>query len=117
MEQALHLRQRLASLLDALGLQRNPTKGFWEPCQFGRRMGVDIDSASGMLYAPADKLADRLSGQATRPRHVERQAWGFWCSADERQHITWKELKAVRLAVESFLPHLAGRNVLMHEDN
>eukprot|EP00873_Tetraselmis_striata_P001185 jgi/Tetstr1/421449/TSEL_012398.t1 len=38
-------------------------------------------------------------------------------SADERQHITWKELKAVRLAVESFLPHLAGRNVLLHEDN
>eukprot|EP00873_Tetraselmis_striata_P039900 jgi/Tetstr1/460164/TSEL_005480.t1 len=42
---------------------------------------------------------------------------GFWSSADERQHITWKELKAVRLAVESFLPHLAGRNVLLHEDN
>eukprot|EP00873_Tetraselmis_striata_P012338 jgi/Tetstr1/432602/TSEL_021972.t1 len=65
MEQALHLRQRLASLLDAWGLQRNPTKGFWEPCQFGRHMGVDIDSASGMLYAPADKL-NRLSRQATR---------------------------------------------------
>jgi hypothetical protein len=26
-------------------------------------------------------------------------------------------LKAVRLAVLSFLPHLAGRNVLLHEDN
>jgi hypothetical protein len=36
---------------------------------------------------------------------------------DEKQHITWKELKAVRLAVLSFLPHLAGRNVLLHEDN
>eukprot|EP00873_Tetraselmis_striata_P019321 jgi/Tetstr1/439585/TSEL_028012.t1 len=45
------------------------------------------------------------------------EARGFWSSADERQHITWKELKAVRLAVESFLPHLAGRNVLLHEDN
>eukprot|EP00873_Tetraselmis_striata_P001958 jgi/Tetstr1/422222/TSEL_013074.t1 len=65
MEQALHLRQRLASLLDALGLQRNPTKGFWEPSQFGMHMGVDIDSASGMFYAPADKL-NRLSRQATR---------------------------------------------------
>eukprot|EP00873_Tetraselmis_striata_P004943 jgi/Tetstr1/425207/TSEL_015668.t1 len=64
MEQALHLRQRLASLLDALGLQRNPTKGFWEPCQLGMHMGVDIDSASGMFYAPADKL-NRLSRQAT----------------------------------------------------
>eukprot|EP00873_Tetraselmis_striata_P041649 jgi/Tetstr1/461913/TSEL_006991.t1 len=65
MEQALHLRQRLASLLNALGLQRNPTKGFWEPSQFGMHMGVDIDSASGMFYAPADKLS-RLSRQATR---------------------------------------------------
>eukprot|EP00873_Tetraselmis_striata_P028203 jgi/Tetstr1/448467/TSEL_035735.t1 len=46
-----------------------------------------------------------------------RVARGFWSSADERQHITWKELKAVRLAVESFLPHLAGRNVLLLEDN
>eukprot|EP00873_Tetraselmis_striata_P009405 jgi/Tetstr1/429669/TSEL_019566.t1 len=161
--QALHLRQRLASLLDALGLQWNPTKGFWEPCQFCGHLGVDIDSASGMFYAPADKLnrlsrqATRLIGRATRnamwllwwtsvpsksngkPIHrpVETaylhtdssgygwggvlngrlEARGFWSSADERQHITWKQLKAVQLAVESFLPHLAGRNVLMHEDN
>eukprot|EP00873_Tetraselmis_striata_P046592 jgi/Tetstr1/466856/TSEL_011313.t1 len=121
MEHALHLRHRLASLFDALGLQRNATKGFWEPCQFGRRLGVDIDSASGMFYAPADKL-NRLSRQATRligrpTRNARLEARGFWSSADERQHITWKELKAVRLAVESFLPHLAGRNVLLHEDN
>eukprot|EP00873_Tetraselmis_striata_P026276 jgi/Tetstr1/446540/TSEL_034065.t1 len=156
---ALHLRQRLASLLDALRLQHNPTKGLWEPCQFGRHLGVDINSASGMFYAPADKL-DRLSWQATRligramrnarwlpvrelqsramqARHLflanpaarfflrelhsvvgdRLEARGFWSSADKRQHITWKELKAVRLAVESFLPHLAGRNVLLHEDN
>eukprot|EP00873_Tetraselmis_striata_P011019 jgi/Tetstr1/431283/TSEL_020978.t1 len=181
MEEAFHLRQRLASLLDALGLQRNPTKGFWEPCQFGRHLGVDINLASGMFYAPADKLnrlsrqATRLIGRATRNarwlpvrelQSLARQAlylfpgdpgrkilpagaplrgrrpvetaylhidsssygWGgvlngrleargFWSSADERPHITWKELKAVRLAVESFLPHLAGRNVLLHEDN
>eukprot|EP00873_Tetraselmis_striata_P044598 jgi/Tetstr1/464862/TSEL_009600.t1 len=45
------------------------------------------------------------------------EARGFWGAADERQHITWKELKAVRLAVESFPPHLAGRRVLRHEDN
>eukprot|EP00873_Tetraselmis_striata_P040771 jgi/Tetstr1/461035/TSEL_006185.t1 len=45
------------------------------------------------------------------------EARGFWGAADERHHITWKELKAVRLAVESFLPHLAGRRVLLHEDN
>eukprot|EP00873_Tetraselmis_striata_P025854 jgi/Tetstr1/446118/TSEL_033718.t1 len=168
MEQALHLRKRLASLLDALGLQRNPTKGFWEPCQFGRHLGVDIDSASGMFYAPADTLnrlsrqAARLIGRATgnarwlpvrelqslagqaqylflaipaarpflrelhsvvgdrwlgrarpddatappRPTVVDiggvlngrLKARGFLSSADERQHITWKELKALQPA-------------------
>jgi hypothetical protein len=45
------------------------------------------------------------------------EARSFWGPEDERQHITWKEPKAVRLAVLSFLPHLAGRNVLIHEDN
>jgi hypothetical protein len=47
--------------------------------------------------------------------HLE--ARGFWSAHDECQHITWKELKAVRHVVESFLPHQAGRNVLLHEDN
>eukprot|EP00873_Tetraselmis_striata_P034416 jgi/Tetstr1/454680/TSEL_041569.t1 len=43
---------------------------------------------------------------------------GVLGAADERRHITWKELKAVRLAVdESFLPHLAGRRVLLPDDN
>eukprot|EP00873_Tetraselmis_striata_P014154 jgi/Tetstr1/434418/TSEL_023518.t1 len=45
------------------------------------------------------------------------EARGFWGAAYERQHITWKGLKAVRLAVESFLPHLAGRRVLLLENN
>jgi hypothetical protein len=45
------------------------------------------------------------------------EARGFWDPTDLKQHITWKELKAVRLAVLSFLPHLRGRRVLLHEDN
>jgi hypothetical protein len=45
------------------------------------------------------------------------EARGFWDPTDSKQHITWKELKAVRLAVLSFLPHLRGRRVLLHEDN
>jgi hypothetical protein len=44
------------------------------------------------------------------PRRVLRQQ-------DESQHITWKEMKAIRLAVFNFLPQLAGRNILLHEDN
>jgi hypothetical protein len=45
------------------------------------------------------------------------EARGFWGPEDEHHHITWKALKAVGLAVLSFLPHLAGRNILLHEDN
>jgi hypothetical protein len=44
------------------------------------------------------------------------QARGFWSATDRLQHITWKELRAVRHAVESFLPQLKGRRVLLHED-
>ena len=45
------------------------------------------------------------------------QARGFWSSTDRLEHITWKELRAVRHAVNSFLPQLKGRQVLLHEDN
>jgi hypothetical protein len=41
---------------------------------------------------------------------VESQ--GFLGLHDEHPHITWKGLKAVRLAILSFLPQL-----LLHEDN
>ena len=46
-----------------------------------------------------------------------QEARGFWYEEDRDAHITFKELKAVRYAVESFLPHLMGRRVLLHEDN
>lgn len=46
-----------------------------------------------------------------------KTARGFWVSKDRDQHITFKELKAVRMAVECFLQELQGRRVLLHEDN
>lgn len=46
-----------------------------------------------------------------------KTARGFWYDTDRASHITFKELKAVRLAIESFLPYVAGRAVLLHEDN
>ena len=45
------------------------------------------------------------------------EARGFWYERDRTMHITFKELKAVRLAVRTFLPYLSGRRVLLHEDN
>ena len=44
-------------------------------------------------------------------------AKGIWTTPDREEHITYKELKAVRFAVQSFLPRLRGRRVLLHEDN
>ena len=36
---------------------------------------------------------------------------------DIEEHITFKELKAVRCAIQSFLSELKGRRLLLHEDN
>lgn len=47
----------------------------------------------------------------------QHHARGFWTGLDKDQHITYKELKAVRHAVTTFLPYLSNRNVLLHEDN
>ena len=40
----------------------------------------------------------------------------FWRGADKEPHITSKELKAVGCAIDSFLPELKGRRLLLHED-
>jgi hypothetical protein len=45
------------------------------------------------------------------------QARGFWNAPDRQHYITWKELRALRHAIKSFLPQLKGRNVLLPEDN
>eukprot|EP00873_Tetraselmis_striata_P021473 jgi/Tetstr1/441737/TSEL_029960.t1 len=217
-EAALELRVRLSTLLDRLGLLRNPNKGVWEPTQVGPHLGLIIDLKRGEFRAPEEKLialakaARSLLGRAAsnkrwlparqlasfagkaqflylavtparfflRELHcvlATRQGWGgrvkmtnqlrrdlewwtqvpaqhngrsmykpvetaylhadsssyewgavlnnnsayqargFWYEDDRSHHITWKELRAVRHAVESFLPQLRGRRVLLHEDN
>eukprot|EP00873_Tetraselmis_striata_P026178 jgi/Tetstr1/446442/TSEL_033984.t1 len=115
-----HLRQRPASLLDALGLQRNPTKGFREPCQFGMHLGSAATYNGGHRspVSPTASLCTDSSGYGWGGvLNGMLEAQGFRSLADERQHIIWEELKAVRLVVENFLPHLAGRDVLLHKDN
>eukprot|EP00873_Tetraselmis_striata_P019837 jgi/Tetstr1/440101/TSEL_028459.t1 len=178
--EALELRQRVADLLDSLGLLRNPAKGLWEPVHArpatpvgyvpvrelqllaGRAqyLYLAIPAARFYLRELHDVVGSKWGGRVRMTHQLRRdlQWWtavpahangrpihrsvetaythcdssgygwgavlngrldarGFWGVADERQHITWKELKAVRLAVESFVPHLAGRRVLLHEDN
>jgi hypothetical protein len=44
------------------------------------------------------------------------QARGFGYDGDRRQHIMWKDTRAVRHNVESSMPHMWRRNVLPHDD-
>lgn len=44
-------------------------------------------------------------------------AAGFWTPDEFPLHITLKELVAVRLSVQHFLPVLTGHRILLHEDN
>jgi hypothetical protein len=80
------------------------------PCQSN---GKPIHKPIEIAYLHTDSSG--YGWGAVLNEHVE--ARGFWSKEDEQQHITWKEMKAVRQAVESFLPQQAGRNVLLHEDN
>jgi hypothetical protein len=206
---ALALRQRVDRLLTSLGLLRHPSKGFWEPTQYGHHRGIDIDTTTCYFFAPAARqqarqllqratrtsrwlhvkelqsfagqgkylilaipaarffmrevhsvLGDKWGGRVRLAPHLRRdlqwwtqvpshansknihrpvesacihcdssgygwgailngglEARGFWGPKDEHRYISWKELKAVRLAVLSFLPHLVGRNILLHQDN
>jgi hypothetical protein len=45
------------------------------------------------------------------------EARGFWGVPYIEEHITFKELKAVRCAIHAFLPELKGRRLLLHEYN
>ena len=55
-EDALLLRQRVQTLLDSFGLQRNPTKGVWTPTQVGDHLGLRVDLQLGEFHAPSAKL-------------------------------------------------------------
>jgi hypothetical protein len=33
------------------------------------------------------------------------------------EHITFKESKAVRCAIQAFLPELMGKRIMLHEEN
>jgi hypothetical protein len=52
----LHLRDRVASLLNRLGLGRNPQKGHSEPTQICEHLGLQIDTTTSTFRAPPSKL-------------------------------------------------------------
>jgi hypothetical protein len=52
----LQLRDRVAALLDRLGLVHNPNKGHWELTQICEHLGLQIVTATSTLRAPPSKL-------------------------------------------------------------
>eukprot|EP00873_Tetraselmis_striata_P037586 jgi/Tetstr1/457850/TSEL_004252.t1 len=55
-EAAMELHVRLDTLLDRLGMPRNPNKGVWEPTQVGPHLGLIVDLQRGGFRAPEEKL-------------------------------------------------------------
>jgi hypothetical protein len=53
---ALQLRDRVACLLDRLGLGRNPKKSHWDPTQIRDHLGLQIDTTTSDFRAHASKL-------------------------------------------------------------
>ena len=81
---------------------------------------VPTQKTSAPIWRPVETAymhcdSSSVGWGAVLNNHVE--ARGFWYGPDRQQHITWKELKAVRCAVESFLVELRGRWLVLHEDN
>eukprot|EP00873_Tetraselmis_striata_P004795 jgi/Tetstr1/425059/TSEL_015523.t1 len=64
----------------------------------GRSMYMHVETA----YLHADSSS--YGWELVLNNNNAYQARGFWYEDDRAHHITWKELRAVRHAVESFLP-------------
>ena len=68
--EALRCRERIAYVLQRLGLQRHPDKGFWEPTQRLEHLGMDVDTREGVFRVPPSKL-----------RNLMQQAGGLLATA------------------------------------
>jgi len=70
--EALEARNYVEAILDLLGLRRNVKKGFWEPVQELKHLGLGVDSAKGQFFVTPDRLlrlrefATTLLGRASR---------------------------------------------------
>ena len=96
-------RQAMADLREFTRLRSSP--------HVGRDIWLRPDSAVGYV----DAGPRGWGGVLSRPPYPP--AAGFWTAAEAEQHITWRELRAVRLFVEWYVDALRGRRLLLFEDN
>ena len=99
-----------------LGRQSLADLGWWAELRGSKHVGRAIwrPAETRLLHTDASDLG---WGAAVDLAQRHAPAHGFWSPGELPFHITWKELVAVRKGVEFFLPQLAGRRVLLREDN
>jgi len=78
----------------------------------GRHIWLRPDTATGHVDAGPRGWGGDLDESRARPPVL-----GFWSAREAELHITHRELIAVRLYVEHYAEALAGRRLLLHEDN
>ena len=76
-----------------------------------RSIWLRADTAVG--YVDAGPLG--WGGVLSRPARLP--VAGFWTAAEASIHITFRELRAVRLLILHYLQELTGRRLLLYEDN
>jgi hypothetical protein len=81
---ALQLRDRVACLLDLLGLGRNPKKGHWEPTRICEHLGLQIDSTTSTFRAPASKIHVIATLSRTMLQHYARDTHGGYLSGSSQ---------------------------------
>jgi hypothetical protein len=81
---AIHVSERLVML----GLLRHPNKLLWEPTHFGHHLDINIYSAMGYFFAPADKLQNI----STHARHMIGRANrnSRWLPVRDLQFLAWQ---------------------------
>ena len=106
-EEALRGRKILEETMVKLGLIREETKGAWEPTQRVEVLGLIIDTTTGTLEVPKDKLEKLHAGLKTvaaaeemSPREVARTT-GLLISVA-------KALSAARLYTRALYAHIKG---------
>ena len=121
-------RFMLRSLYDDLATRRDWRRGvrlsaqsladlrWWAELRGSKHVGRAIwrSHETRLMHCDASDLG--WGGAVDMAAH-HAPSHGFWSPEELEWHITRKELVAVRLTVEHFLPLLAGRRVLLREDN
>ena len=83
----------------------------------GRSIWLRPDHVSGSIDAGPLGWGGQLGESTADVSRVALPAHGFWSAAEAALHITWRELRAVRLFVEWYVHRLRGRRLLLFEDN